>query len=64
MFVSFMGVVAGPPLFSGLHAVLRSYAWSYALLVVFALVAAALIRAARSHARHGVILRCEPDEVG
>jgi predicted MFS family arabinose efflux permease len=51
MFVTFMGVVAGPPLFSGLHAVLRSYAWSYALLVVFALAAAGLIRAAQRHAR-------------
>jgi len=50
MFVTFMGVVAGPPLFSGLHAVLRSYAWSYALLVMFALLAAVLIRAAQSHA--------------
>ena len=51
MFVTFMGVVAGPPLFSGFHAMLRSYAWSYSLLVIFALAAAVLIRAAQSHAR-------------
>ena len=51
MFVTFMGVVAGPPLFSALHAVLRSYAWSYALLVVLALAAAVLIRAAQVRAR-------------
>ncbi len=51
MFVTFMGVVAGPPLFSGLHAVLGSYARSYALLVAFALAAAALIRAAQAQAR-------------
>ena len=50
MFVTFMGVVAGPPLFSGLHAMLRSYAGSYSLLVVFALAAAVLIRAAQSYA--------------
>ncbi len=50
MFVTFMGVVAGPPVFSGLHAVLGSYAWSYALLVAFALAAAALIRAAQAQA--------------
>jgi predicted MFS family arabinose efflux permease len=47
MFLTFMGVVTGPPLFSGLHALLRSYAWSYALLVLFALAAAVLIRAAQ-----------------
>jgi MFS family permease len=51
MFVTFMGVVAGPPAFSALQAALRSYAWSYALLVVFALLAALLIRAARAQAR-------------
>jgi MFS family permease len=51
MFVTFMGVVAGPPLFSTLQGVLRSYAWSYSLLVVLALVAAFLIRAAQLHAR-------------
>jgi MFS family permease len=48
MFVTFMGVVAGPPVFSAL---LRSYAWSYALLVVLALIAAVLIRAAQKAAR-------------
>jgi hypothetical protein len=31
--------------------VLHSYAWSYALLVALALLAAVLIRAAQSHAR-------------
>src|SRR6266516_2557895 len=50
MFVTFMGVVAGPPLFSGLHALLGSYAWSYALLVAFALSPARLIRAAQAQA--------------
>jgi predicted MFS family arabinose efflux permease len=51
MFVTFMGVVTGPPLFSGLQSALRSYAWSYSLLVVFAIVAACLIAAAQAHAR-------------
>jgi hypothetical protein len=51
MFVTFMGVVTGPPLFSTLQGALRSYAWSYSLLVVLALVAAFLIRAAQRHAR-------------
>jgi predicted MFS family arabinose efflux permease len=51
MFVTFMGVVAGPPVFSALQSLLRSYAWSYALLVVLALIAAVLIRAAQKAAR-------------
>ncbi len=55
MFVTFMGVVAGPPLFSGLHALLGSYAWSYALLVAFALFAAWLIRTAQAHAPRAAI---------
>ena len=50
MFLTFMGVVAGPPLFAAVQSLLGSYARSYALLVAFALVAAALIRAAQVHA--------------
>jgi MFS family permease len=51
MFLTFMGVVAGPPVFAAVQTLLGSYARSYALLVVLALVAAAMIRGAAADAR-------------
>jgi MFS family permease len=48
MFFTFMGVVVGPPVFSALHNVIGGYARSYALLVVFGLVAAALVSGVRN----------------
>ncbi|MDQ4061681.1 MAG: MFS transporter [Pseudomonadota bacterium] len=53
MFVTFTGVVVGPTLFSALHAVLGSYARSYALLVLLALVGAVLVGAVRRRHRYG-----------
>ncbi len=55
MFFTFMGVVTGPPLFSAVHGVVLSYAWSYCLLTTFALTGVFLVWAANSYARHSPV---------
>lgn len=53
MFITFSGVVIAPVLFSTLHAALGSYTRSYALLVVFGLIGAALVAGVRRQKSRG-----------